>query len=84
MAEFIRTCVERGRYRDAGEVVSAGLRLLEQLEQEDETRVELLRRLTRESIRGFEDGQFTSYSSDALDQLFARIDNGIREKMDQQ
>lgn len=41
---FIAAQIESGRYHDASEVVRDALRILEREEQEDETKVEALRK----------------------------------------
>lgn len=46
--QFIREQLESGRYRDASEVVRAGLRLLEEREQYRAARIEALRATLRE------------------------------------
>lgn len=49
--QFIEDQLESGRYRDASEIVRAGLRLLEEHEQLRAARIEALRTTLREGIQ---------------------------------
>lgn len=57
-ADFVRQCVDRGRYKDASEVVNAALRLLEQHEEEDRRKRETLRGEVQKGLDDFENGRF--------------------------
>jgi len=66
-ARFIRQRVKGGGYRNASEVVRAGLRLLEQREGEDELKLERLRRLASESFAAIDRGEGIEIEADNLD-----------------
>ena len=59
---FVRTELERGRFQNASEVVSAALRTLERDEREDETKLAALRQALDEGIASglFEGDAFAS------------------------
>lgn len=66
--------IESGRYKNASEVVRAGLRLLERQEREDEARIEALRRDARIGEDAYRQGAFATVEDDAaLDRLFDDI-----------
>jgi antitoxin ParD1/3/4 len=72
--EFISDGVKAGRYSDASEVIRAGLRLLEQQEQEDEAKIEWLRATTREAFEALDRGEgITLDSSDDIDSFINEI-----------
>ncbi len=56
-SEFVDNLVESGRYKNAGEVLRAGLRLLEQSTTEDEQKLALLRNLAAEGFGQIDQGQ---------------------------
>ena len=55
--EFVADQIAVGRYRDASEVMRAGLRLLEQQTQEEQEKLSLLQRLASESVKQLDQGQ---------------------------
>lgn len=57
-ADFIRQCVLDGRYKDAGEVVQAGLRLLEQQEAEECQKRERFRAEVQRGVDDLENGRY--------------------------
>ncbi len=63
---FLSQLKESGRYRNVSEAVRAGLRLLEQEEAENKTKLEWLR---QELIAGEKSGE----SDSALDEIFAEV-----------
>ncbi|HRX84976.1 MAG TPA: type II toxin-antitoxin system ParD family antitoxin [Phycisphaerae bacterium] len=77
-AEFIRRSVATGRYQNASEVVRAGLRLLEQRDQEDALKLEALRRIAADAFGALDRGEGVPMSPESLDALFERIDRTIR------
>ena len=59
--ELIENLVSSGQYRDAGEVLRAGIRLLEQQAAEDDARLEALREAAGLGIADIEEGRFRSF-----------------------
>jgi antitoxin ParD1/3/4 len=53
---FVEEQVDAGKYKNASEVLRAGLRMLEQQTQSDEERLTLLRKLTAEGFRSLDQG----------------------------
>ena len=71
---FLTRQIESGRYKNASEIVRAGLRLLERQEQEDAARLEALRRAVDTGAQAHREGAYTAIADDeALDQFFADI-----------
>ena len=68
---FIAAGVEAGRYSNASEAVRAGLRLLEQQEQEDQAKVEWLRGAARDAIASLDRGEGRTFSS--MDELTGHL-----------
>jgi antitoxin ParD1/3/4 len=56
-SEFIDAGIRAGRYKNASEAVRAGLRLLEQQEQEAEARLQWLRDTTQEAFAALDRGE---------------------------
>lgn len=54
---FVKEQVESGKYKDAGEVLRAGLRLLEQQSQIEEQKLALLKQLATESFETLDQGR---------------------------
>ena len=77
-ARFIRSTIDKGRYRNASEVVRAGLRLLEQQEREDRLKLDLLRRLADESFQEIDGGDYQMLTADGLDEFLAKVDTKAR------
>ncbi len=61
---FVEQQIEAGRYQNASEVLRAGLRLLEQQEQEDQERLQLLRALAKEAFEQIDQGTGIELVSD--------------------
>lgn len=55
---FVRRCVLEGRYKDANEVVVAGLRLLEEREEEERLHLERLRAEVKKGMDDLEAGRY--------------------------
>lgn len=66
-AHVVEQLVSSGRYQNASEVLRDGLRLIEQREAEDASRLVALRRAVKVGIADFEQGQFMTFeTSEAL------------------
>ncbi len=71
---FLSEELAAGRYKNASEVVRAGLRLLEQQAAEDSARLDALRRDAAIGAEAYQAGDFTVIESDdALDRFFDDI-----------
>jgi len=66
-AKFIRRSVSEGGYRNASEVVRAGLRILEQQEREDKLKVRTLRKLARQAFSQVDAGNYVEIEPDQID-----------------
>lgn len=64
-ASFLERLVSTGRYQNASEVLRDGLRMVEQREAEDASRLEALRSAVKVGIGDFEQGQYTTFGSGA-------------------
>lgn len=72
-SEFVRRCVQEGRYKDANEVVEAGLRLLEEREEEERLQLERLRAEVKKGMDDLEAGRYVEVNSP--EELQAHFDN---------
>jgi antitoxin ParD1/3/4 len=54
--DFVESLIVSGRYKNASEVMRAGLRLLEQYSKEDEEKLRVLRRLASEAFGSLDRG----------------------------
>jgi len=79
-AKFIRRHIEGGGYRNASEVVRAGLRLLEQTEQEEKFKLRALRRLASEAFGQIDRGDFEEIEAGSLQEFLDRLDKRGRSK----
>lgn len=61
---FVEEQVEAGKYKNASEVLRAGLRLLEQQTQSDEEKLTLLRKLATDGFRSLDQGRGINVSSE--------------------
>jgi antitoxin ParD1/3/4 len=77
-AKFIRQSIGDGRYRNASEVVRAGLRVLEHNERQDKLKLQALRRLTKQAFDDIDRGRFEAVDPDRLDEFIARVDSTAR------
>jgi len=77
-SQFVHDSVTHGRYKNASEVVRAGLRLLEQQEAENALKLETLRRIAQESFAALDRGESTTFTPDTLDDWFGQLDQDIR------
>lgn len=62
-ASFVEQLVSSGRYQNASEVLRDGLRLIEQREAEDASRLEALRSAVSVGVADFDRGRFTTFES---------------------
>jgi antitoxin ParD1/3/4 len=61
---FVDEQIDAGKYKNASEVLRAGLRLLEQQTQTEEQKLELLRKLAAEGFRSLDQGQGLAIASE--------------------
>jgi antitoxin ParD1/3/4 len=61
--KLIETLVESGRYQNASEVLRDGLRLVEQREAEDATKLEALREAARVGVAVLDRGEFKEFEN---------------------
>ena len=62
-ASFVERLVSTGRYQNASEVLREGLRMVEQREAEDASRLEALRSAVRVGVDDFEQGRYATFES---------------------
>jgi antitoxin ParD1/3/4 len=72
--QFVEEEIEAGRYRNASEVLRAGLRLLEQQRREEQEKLALLRSLASEAFDQLDQGRGIEIRGDRqLRELIERI-----------
>lgn len=77
--QFVAGEIEAGRYRNASEVLRAGLRLLEQQKQEDEQRLARLRALAQEGFSQLDQGLGTRLNGlNEITDFIEQISNDVR------
>jgi len=76
--KLIETLVESGRYQNASEVLRDGLRLVEQREAEDATKLEALREAARVGVAALNRGEFKEFEN--MEDLQAYV-NDLYEKV---
>lgn len=79
LAEFIRRRIESGRYQDAGEVIRAGLRLLEQQEAEDAAKLERLKTIASDAFDRLDRGESTTIPPGGVEGFMDGVDRRARE-----
>ncbi len=62
--KFVEHQVEAGKYKNASEVLRAGLRLLEEQTRTDEQKLKLIRKLAAQGFRQLDQGQGLSVSTE--------------------
>lgn len=77
---FIENRVSTGDYQDASDVVRAGLRLLEQSEQEYQLKLERLREAVRIGQEAYERGEYEEVDVADLPRYLARLAGSERER----
>lgn len=82
LSEFIRECVESGRYQNASEVVRSALRLLQRDEEEYGAKLERLKAEIQIGLDDIEAGRYIELNSDEdFDRLSAEIRRSGREDL---
>jgi antitoxin ParD1/3/4 len=76
--ELIEILIESGRYQNASEVLRDGLRLVEQREAEDATKLKALREAARVGVAALDRGEFKEFES--IEDLQAYL-NDLSEKV---
>ncbi len=76
--ELIEALVESGRYQNASEVLRDGLRLMEQREAEDASKLKALRTAARVGVAALDRGEFKEFED--LEELHAYL-NDLSEKI---
>lgn len=61
--KLIETLVQSGRYQNASEVLRAGLRLVEQREAEDASKLKALREAARVGVTALDGGEFKEFEN---------------------
>lgn len=64
-AQFVEQLVSSGRYQNASEVLREGLRLVQQREQEQASRMQALREAVAIGLEDIEAGRFTTFDDTA-------------------
>jgi antitoxin ParD1/3/4 len=75
---LIESLVESGRYQNASEVLRHGLRLVEQSESDDATRLEALRAAAAVGIAALDQGEFKEFRD--IEDLQVYL-NGLSDKV---
>jgi antitoxin ParD1/3/4 len=75
---FIKRMVRAGRFQNASEVLREGLRLVEQREAEDATKLRTLREAARVGFEALDRGDYKEFDSfDALDEYLRKITDKV-------
>jgi antitoxin ParD1/3/4 len=77
-ADLIQSLVDSGRYQNASEVLRDGLRLVEQREAEDASKLKALRSAARLGVRALDQGEFKEFEE--MEELRAYL-NDLSEKV---
>jgi antitoxin ParD1/3/4 len=80
---FVENLIAAGRYKNASEVLSAGLRLLEQDSKEDEIKLSALRGLASEAFAALDRGEGTALEGEQqLDDFISRLGQRVANRPD--
>ncbi|MEH2627378.1 antitoxin ParD1/3/4 [Bradyrhizobium sp. AZCC 1719] len=77
-ADLIKSLVESGRYQNASEVLREGLRLVEQREAEDASKLRALRSAARVGLGALDRGEFKEFGD--IEELRGYL-NDLSEKV---
>jgi putative addiction module CopG family antidote len=75
---FVRESVASGQFKDVSDVISAGLRLLEQQVEEDALRLKALQQIAEDAFSEIDRGEYRTYTVETIHELFDEIDEEIR------
>jgi antitoxin ParD1/3/4 len=62
---FVAAEIDAGRFRNASEVMRAGLRLLEQKSQEEQEKLKILKSLAKQGFHELDQGQGIEFSTES-------------------
>ncbi|MCE9546181.1 MAG: type II toxin-antitoxin system ParD family antitoxin [Planctomycetia bacterium] len=80
--DFVAKQIDVGRYRNASEVMRAGLNLLEQKTEQDRRKLELLRALAKEGFDQVDQGQGIAFDNeDQLADYFAKLRRRVSKEL---
>lgn len=71
--KLVETLVASGRYQNASEVLREGLRLIEQRERFEATRLEALKMAVDQGWAAIDAGDYTDVSEDQVDDFINRL-----------
>lgn len=72
-AEFIRESVDKGHYKDASEMVSVALHLLEESASEEEAKLEALRAITKDAFDALDRGEYVEHTPESIQTFIADV-----------
>lgn len=79
---FIKEMMKEGRYQNASEVVRAGLRLLEDHEEEQRLKLERLRAEVQKGLDDVEAGRYITFNNrEEMSDFFKDIRKQARERL---
>lgn len=79
--EYVTQALASGRYKNASEVVRAGLRLLETQEAEDAAKLEALRAAVQEGEEDYKQGRYRTLASpNDIDAYFDELDAELDQR----
>jgi antitoxin ParD1/3/4 len=82
---FVHNLVASGRFKNASEVMRAGLHMLEQQSREDEEKLILLRRLATDAFDSLDRGEgFEFHDEESLGEYIAQIGRRVGERIEAQ